>query len=287
MSPTCDVRSRLVASAILGVAALMMAGCAEGSEGGEETASVEQALGEVTCVTITRPSGTVADTYLHQGLPAGNFGTSTQLSIGPSSQTLLRFDLGAVPANAALASATLQVRTWQGSGGVVRLHRVTSAWSEATVTYQSFGNGFSPTVEATYNAAVGFNNVNVLSTVQAWVNGANNQGFYLESSSFSAIFSSEAAGSRPQLRVCYYPDNDGDGFDTRTDCDDNNPNIRPGRYGACGGHDGSALVSGGVVADSPNYTGVFSLGASPGVEGSASSPNYKLRGGLIGATQGD
>ena len=57
----------------------------------------------------------------------------------------------------------------------------------------------------------------------------------------------------------------------------------PGMFAAFGA---SALVSGGQVSHSANYTLVGSLGQSPGGNNTSKSPNFQLRGGVVGATQG-
>jgi hypothetical protein len=50
-------------------------------------------------------------------------------------------------------------------------------------------------------------------------------------------------------------------------------------------HAAGALVAGGVVAHSANFTGVFTLGAAPGGNGVSTSATKQLRGGVIGASQ--
>jgi hypothetical protein len=50
-------------------------------------------------------------------------------------------------------------------------------------------------------------------------------------------------------------------------------------------HAAAGLVAGGVVAKSAHFTGVFSLGASPGGNGLLTSSNHQLRGGVLGASQ--
>jgi hypothetical protein len=53
------------------------------------------------------------------------------------------------------------------------------------------------------------------------------------------------------------------------------------------GKPGTALVSAGHVVSNAGYKMVFTLGQSSGVQTNVSSPNYSLKGGLIGATQGN
>lgn len=49
-----------------------------------------------------------------------------------------------------------------------------------------------------------------------------------------------------------------------------------------GGHTGSGNVAGGVKASSPNYR---LIGTTRSGDGTAKSPAYQMRGGVIGATQ--
>jgi hypothetical protein len=48
---------------------------------------------------------------------------------------------------------------------------------------------------------------------------------------------------------------------------------------------GVALVSGGTVCASPKYRMIVSLGQGPGGNDSSASPKYRLKGGVVGATQ--
>jgi len=55
--------------------------------------------------------------------------------------------------------------------------------------------------------------------------------------------------------------------------------------GALAAHGGSAILSGAVQARSGRYRVIMSTGQSPGSNLTATSSKYKLRSGLIGATQ--
>jgi hypothetical protein len=52
------------------------------------------------------------------------------------------------------------------------------------------------------------------------------------------------------------------------------------------GHRGTAVMSGAVQAQSTRYRVIMSTGQSPGGNTTAASGQHKLRGGLVGATQG-
>jgi hypothetical protein len=51
------------------------------------------------------------------------------------------------------------------------------------------------------------------------------------------------------------------------------------------GKPGMSIVAGGTKMKSPKYQGVFAAGESPGGNGVSSSPNFKLRGGVVATTQ--
>ena len=148
----------------------------------------------------------VVDNHLSYGLP------NTPNTDGPilwvdaittsdnqGSHSLLRFDniigtgSGQIPANATVTSATLQLYTpttdnAPGAGG--QLHRMLKNWTD-TDTWNSLVNGIQADgieSEVGYNAQVGtgassnvygYINVNVLTDVQAWVNGTSNFGWGL------------------------------------------------------------------------------------------------------------
>ncbi len=88
----------------------------------------------------------VADSYLRQGSPNQNQGSEPTLRIQSSghNRALVRMDeqaLESVAAGATLHSATLELEiadngdNWGSSGRTVEAHRLTSDWSEGTVTW--------------------------------------------------------------------------------------------------------------------------------------------------------
>src|SRR6185436_11816490 len=92
----------------------------------------------------------------------------------------------------------------------VTAHRVTTAWNEGTVTWNSFGGAFDAypeaklTLEAGEEAPATFD---VTRLVRAWRSGEHAQhGILLEqddSSSSFATSESDAPTQRPRLDVCF------------------------------------------------------------------------------------
>ena len=70
-------------------------------------------------------------------------------------------------------------------------------------------------------------------------------------------------------------------FDSGTDANDTGPPPPPPPPG----RPGIAIVGGGATMSSPSYKAVMATGEAPGSNGVASSPKYKLHGGVIGTTQ--
>lgn len=118
-----------------------------------------------------------------------------------------------IPSGAAITSATLSIYVRQPNQQTVYLHRVTAAWSENEVTWNSFAHAYDPAAISSFTpAAAGWLSVDVKSTVEAWVAGTYaNQGFALRQTSvydaYANYFSSDAANlaRRPKLEICYMP----------------------------------------------------------------------------------
>ena len=91
----------------------------------------------------------------------------------------------------------------------VNVHRITAAWVEADVTWDSFGGAFDPAIVTSFNAdATGWHTVTVTSLVQAWVdNPSQNYGLLIEQGNapYNNYTSSEGdpAANHPMLDVCY------------------------------------------------------------------------------------
>ncbi len=72
---------------------------------------------------------------------------------------------------------------------------------------------------------------------------------------------------------------------TNVNSNDNTNTNTNGNVTATPGSPGQALVSGGNRMSSPNFSLILTTGEGPGGNGTASSPNYRFRGGLIGTTE--
>jgi hypothetical protein len=207
--------------AIAGMAfagAASIAGCSGGERSGpaeEEVGEAEQAL--TTCVTLQRGSGaTVVDARLSGSQRSSNFGTQTILMASRSDASLIRFDLSGLPAGATVSSAVLHVSTNGVPGnGTVNVHNATAAWSEGTVTWNSFAQQFTAAAVASFTPPTkGTSSADITSLASAWVSGqTTNDGVYLDSTGTSAaVFVSsdfvpngeaDLSALRPSLDLCY------------------------------------------------------------------------------------
>ncbi|WP_284186858.1 cadherin domain-containing protein, partial [Zoogloea oryzae] len=135
------------------------------------------------------------DTYVQDTTPTTAYGTATTVLVddgSPQGQGLLRFDnlfgsgVGQIPFGATITSASLSFYvTNHDAADTVYLHRMFSAWTEAS-TWNSLDSGIqtnnteaSTTATLSFSAGVsGWNTLTGLeSTVQAWADGATNNGW--------------------------------------------------------------------------------------------------------------
>ncbi|MBK8261256.1 MAG: DNRLRE domain-containing protein [Nannocystis sp.] len=161
------------------------------------------------CITI---SGADLDDAMISNPPKHqNFGDHPLLRVGGKDESLLRFDLSAIPAEAAIDSATLQLYVNGAAGqNPINVHRATAAWSESTVSFQSFNQQFAPGVEGVImpNSPNALKSVTLTGLVSAWFTGElPNHGVLLETAgNKKTIFVSNDGGSeeyRPALEVCF------------------------------------------------------------------------------------
>jgi glucose/arabinose dehydrogenase len=147
------------------------------------------------------------------------YGAVAQLTVGAwasaTRRSLVKFDLGSIPAASPVLSSALTLRKSQSPGqGTVNLHAILGAWAEATTTWNTFGSAFAALPFASVTTGTipngGYATVGLRDLTQQWINGVlSNQGVLLdEPGAARATFgSSEAAlASRPKLDVCYIDD---------------------------------------------------------------------------------
>lgn len=176
-----------------------------------------EAPAEETCVTIRRGlGGDVADAPIRSDQPGNNYGAQVTLVTGNSPQmraSLARFDLSLLPAGANITSATLTLNEINNFGAAtINAYRVTSPWTESTVSWSSFNGAYDATAAAASvsNGGAGYVgpiNADLKALVQSWAAGTPNYGLALVTpattvSTFSSSESTNAA-LRPALKVCY------------------------------------------------------------------------------------
>ena len=193
-----------------------------------------------TCTITATPAGTtaVADANVRQGSATTNFGAVTTVNVSTAAaanqRIYVKFDLTqcspAIPATATVRLATLRIYTSvvPAACRTIDIFRVTSAWTEAAITWntQPFGttvnNPASGTRTGSFNVgtpagctnqAAGYvTGATLTSDVTAFVGGTSNFGWMLRDDTEgsatvrTATFSAKELGTlaqAPQLIVSY------------------------------------------------------------------------------------
>ena len=131
----------------------------------------------------TASFGATADSQVQEDKPTNNYGTRANMDVKSQPTKLRRdfvaFDVSSIPAGSTVNSATLTLcLTRVTAGRVHEVRQVTQSWAETTITWNT-----QPTVSAsltdsiTMPASVGCVSWTVTSDVQAWVDGAANNGW--------------------------------------------------------------------------------------------------------------
>ena len=162
----------------------------------------------------------VGDTYIDSGSPDRNYGSDNQFEVRPDRgadrRGLLKFDLSAIPANATISSATLYLyENGNKTGQTTYIYRVTSDWTESTVTWNTWstpgGDFDSSTAYFAYLPEQGncMVTLDITNLVQTWSRGTHpNYGLMLYSIGPNHIISysskeSGKPGESPRLDVIY------------------------------------------------------------------------------------
>jgi serine/threonine-protein kinase len=193
--------------------------------------------------------------------------------LGNAGYTLMRFDLGFIPSNALITSATVFIQpTYTRGIGTVNAHNILGPWDPDTVTWDNFNVGFDSTVAGSFTsgtepwsdnavAASGTDSFDLADLTRQWVTGAvPNYGILLEQNigqdASYTYYDLSQAEDLQVFYVCYAPDCTGvaDG----TPCDDGDPTTA-GDVCAAGVCAGFTSVT--VPADSEIDLGPGSYGA--------------------------
>ena len=124
------------------------------------------------------------DSYILSSLPTTNFGAKNILIVqGPGATTFIRFDLSSLPSTATgslVAKATLKVYVSAVTAtGTFEVDRVTSAWTESTITFNTpptIGTAIASAVPATKADKNQYVLVDVTAAVKEWLSGTTNNG---------------------------------------------------------------------------------------------------------------
>lgn len=203
------------AASALAFLALSAGGCHQvdtGSDEAPEIGEAQEALAP-TCITVQRGlGGGVADTQIANKAPFKNYGTSQVANSGQvdgaDRQTLLQFDISAVPPGVVLASAAVSLSQTNNGTASIDVHRVTAPWDESTVTWPTFGAAYSPAVETSFSNASPNVSFSVLGLAQGWVTGSiPNHGILLSQggATNTRYWTSEyvVPSEQPKIDVCY------------------------------------------------------------------------------------
>ena len=162
------------------------------------------------------------DTFIRSDAPSTNYGSDNTFDVRPDNSAdrrgLVKFDLTAIPSNAIITNATLYLYEKSNkTDQVTFIYRVTSNWTENTVTWQTWnlpGGDFDSSLSY-FTFFPDQNNcmlsINLTGLVQLWVNGTYpNYGLLLYSTGPNHIISyvtkeDTTASERPKLDVIYTP----------------------------------------------------------------------------------
>ncbi|UED72164.1 DNRLRE domain-containing protein, partial [Brevibacillus sp. HD3.3A] len=165
-------------------------------------------------VTLNKASVVTQDTSISQANPTSAYptGIATRIGvengIGSAWRSLIKFDLGVIPNDAIINSATLNVVQISAPVGTrtINVHKTTSVWDNTT-TWNT-----QPNFDASVSASITLDNglvskaINVKSIVQDWVSGALvNNGFLLKEADEATLSTFRDIGSFDHTTVASQP----------------------------------------------------------------------------------
>jgi hypothetical protein len=157
------------------------------------------------------------DAYVNAASPSSNYGNAATLNLSSASQTsYIRFDLTAVPSGytgSQVAKATLKLFVNNvGTAGNFNINLVAGSWTEKTITYDlqpAMGSTIASVVPLTSASKLAYIEIDLTSTVQAWLNGTEpNDGIALVANSpLVASFTTKESTTTshpPELDIVFY-----------------------------------------------------------------------------------
>jgi hypothetical protein len=166
-------------------------------------------------ITLNKTNSVTRDTYVSEYYSTAAYGGNTRFYIGTGdalgkrNRAFIIFDLGLIPNNAIINSATLSIYGNAGYNKQVDIHKLTGAWDDTTTwnTHPSFDP--TPSASFTRAAAAGSISVDITTLVREWVNGALNYGLLLKNTDESLLSSNDGYNSfddssnQPTLTIDY------------------------------------------------------------------------------------
>ncbi|TGV24150.1 DNRLRE domain-containing protein, partial [Mesorhizobium sp. M00.F.Ca.ET.186.01.1.1] len=137
-------------------------------------------------VTLTKANSVVRDTYLDENFPTtpqfGEMNLLVGASAGKKKRALIYIDLGLVPNNVTINTATLKIyRSGTASTETITFHKVTNNWGDVAAWNTAPTFDASATATVTSSTTGAYQSVSVKNIVQEWVNGTSpNYGLLLK-----------------------------------------------------------------------------------------------------------
>ena len=187
------------------------------SDGTNESANSNEASA-TPFMTATFTS--IADAEVRENSANNNFGSNTTMRVRSRNNRVRRdffeFDISSITAGSTIISATstLCATSVPGSTRTYDIHQITASWVESTITWNNQpAVAGGATDSATTPASPGCMTWDIATDVQAWVDGAANNGWRVsddaeDSGNLTTVFRARENGlaaERPTLDVAYSP----------------------------------------------------------------------------------
>ncbi|KMZ44225.1 MULTISPECIES: DNRLRE domain-containing protein [Bacillales] len=139
-------------------------------------------LAQGNLITISSSNAVSRNTGISSAAPDSNYSYNTVFGVSSGVlRGLLAFDLGLIPNNAIINSATLKLVQDSGVATDIGVHRILSPWVESSVTWNSQPSFDSnPSVTFAFTTSAKTHNIDLRELVQQWVAGDINNGILLK-----------------------------------------------------------------------------------------------------------